>query len=211
MIEWTVIGTGMVVGLMIAMPIGPINLMCMQRALQYGFLSGVATGVGAALGDGLFAAISAFGLTWIAELIEGNVFWLQLFGGVLLVAMGLRTVMTSPAMGVKLPDRTWVHHGGLIGTTFLITITNPAPLLGFIAIFSGLGGVVEGSNYSAAGQLVVAVVIGSFLWWALVARVVTYFRERLTERRLKMINTASGVLILVFGVVVLADLAFGGI
>jgi threonine/homoserine/homoserine lactone efflux protein len=119
--------------------------------------------------------------------------------------------MIAPPATPAAAEPSWVHHGGLIGTTFLLTMTNPAPLLGFIAIFSSLGGLVADKGYLAAAQLVAAVTLGSFLWWTMVARAVSYFRERLNERRLAAINRFSGAIILVFGVIVLADLAAGGV
>ena len=206
--EWGILLTGIAIGLAVAAPIGPINLMCIQRALQHGFLSGLATGAGAVLGDGIFATISAFGLTWISDIVAGHGAWLQAVGGAGLVGMGWKT-MRMPADAVaSVSDRPWLHHGGLVGTTFLLTITNPATLFGFVAIFSGIGGLVaEAGNYSQAAQLVGAIMAGSLLWWALVSRVVSYFRERMSTGGLSLVNTASGLVILVFGAVVLVDLA----
>lgn len=208
--DLTIIATGILVGITLAAPVGPINLMCMQRALQFGFLSGLATGIGAALGDGVFAAVTAFGLTWVTRLIEGNIFWLQGFGGILLVIIGIRTMLAPPA-DLAPAEPGWVHHGGLIGTTFLLTVTNPATLIGFVAIFSGIGGMVAGKGDFAAMQLVGAVILGSFLWWVSVARIVSWFRHRLTSDRLALINRISGTIILLFGAAVLFDLAAGGV
>jgi len=206
--EWSIIGTGIAIGLAVAAPIGPINLLCIQRSLQLGFLAGLTTGVGAVLGDGLFAVVSAFGITWIADLIAGNRFWLQSIGGAALVIMGLKTMVAKPAAAPAGLNRKWLHHGGLIGTTFLLTVTNPATLFGFVVIFSGLTGLMTlaGDGVKTA-QLVGAVMAGSFLWWLVLSRVASHFKSRISERGLTLINRISGFVILAFGVVVLADVA----
>jgi len=204
--EWSIIGTGIAIGLAVAAPIGPINLLCIQRSLQLGFLAGLTTGVGAVLGDGLFAVVSAFGITWIADLITGNRVWLQSIGGVALVIMGLKTMVARPAAAPASLNRKWLHHGGLIGTTFLLTVTNPATLFGFVVIFSGLTGLMTlaGDGLKTA-QLVGAVMAGSFLWWLVLSRAASHFKSRISERGLTLINRISGFVILAFGVAVLAD------
>src|ERR1700744_2942084 len=88
---------GIVIGLIAAAPIGPVNLICIRRTLQYGSLNGFFSGLGAGLGGGLFALIPRFGLTAIAQLIEGLSTALQLAGGILLVCFGLYTYFAAPA------------------------------------------------------------------------------------------------------------------
>jgi len=206
--EWHLVVTGMALGLALAVPVGPINLMCIQRTVQHGFWSGVATGIGAAAGDGVFAAIGAFGITWLTSLIEGNRLWIQGAGGAIVLFMGARTFFMAPADQAPGIDQRWVHHGGLIGTTFLLTITNPATLIGYLAAFGGVKGFIAGpGDYAEAAVLVAAVIAGSFLWWAIVAWVVTELRHGFTEFGMRMINRVSGVVIFLFGVVVLIDLA----
>jgi threonine/homoserine/homoserine lactone efflux protein len=206
--DWHLVIAGGAIGLALAVPVGPINLMCIQRTVQHGFWSGVATGIGAAAGDGLFAVIGAFGITWLTTLIEGNRLWIQGVGGVIVLIMGARTFFQPPsdhAPGVDLP---WLHHGGLIGTTFLLTITNPATLLGYIAAFSGVKGIIASpDDYTQASVLVGAVVGGSFLWWVIVAWVVTKLRRGFTETGMRWINRVSGVVIFLFGILVVIDMA----
>ena len=72
---------GVVMGLIAAVPIGPVNLICIRRTFAFGPLNGFVSGLGAALGDGIFAAIIGFGLTWIAQLIEGYATIIELIGG----------------------------------------------------------------------------------------------------------------------------------
>ena len=88
--------SGVVMGLVAAVPIGPVNLICIRRSFAFGPLNGFVSGLGAALGDGIFAAITGFGLTWIAQLIEGYATIIELLGGALLVWFGWRIFMAPP-------------------------------------------------------------------------------------------------------------------
>ena len=88
--------SGVVMGLIAAVPIGPVNLICIRRTFAFGPLNGFVSGLGAALGDGVFAAITGFGLTWIAQLIEGYATIIELIGGALMVCFGYQAPSSSP-------------------------------------------------------------------------------------------------------------------
>src|SRR6478736_1493074 len=88
--------SGIVMGLIAAVPIGPVNLICIRRSFAFGPLNGFVSGLGAALGDGLFAAIMGFGLTWIAQMIEGYATIIELTGGAIMVWMGYKIFLSPP-------------------------------------------------------------------------------------------------------------------
>src|ERR1051326_9350166 len=84
--------SGVVIGIIVAAPIGPVNLICIRRTFAFGPVNGFVSGLGAALGDGVFAAVTGLGLTWVAQLIEGYAAIIELIGGLLLVWFGVRTL-----------------------------------------------------------------------------------------------------------------------
>jgi threonine/homoserine/homoserine lactone efflux protein len=198
------IGPGIVFGLVAAAPIGPVNLICIRRTLQYGSLNGFVSGLGAALGDGVFACITGFGLTAIAQLISGLSTALQLAGGILLVCFGLYTYIAKPP---KTSDRDEAKEKGASSlaramvSTFALTMTNPATLLGFTAMFTGLGG-IDPSFFSAA-FMVGGVILGSTLWWAILTMGVGLLHARIDDRVIRIINHGTGLLVTLFGVAVL--------
>ena len=98
----------------------------------------------------------------------------------------------------------------VIVTTFVLTITNPATMLGFIAIFGGVAGLASaGDDYAHAATVVVSVMAGSILWWVGVSGFVSLFRQSMNDRLLVMVNRVSGGLIAGFGIVVLGRVAAG--
>jgi len=204
--------SGVVIGLIVAAPIGPVNLICIRRTLAFGPLNGFISGLGAAMGDGVFAIVTAFGLTAIAQMIEGFSIGLQLAGGTLLLIFGWRTYMTEPTP--KDQEKSRVSEGDATSlaramiSTFALTVTNPATLFGFAALFAGLGGLAGGTaNYVDAAVVVGGVFAGSTLWWFTVTTIVGFFHARIDAKVMRAINHLSGLAISAFGIAVLIHVA----
>src|SRR6266446_2645116 len=101
---------GLVIGFAIAAPVGPIGLLCIQRSLHNGFKIGLMTGLGAALADGTYGLIAGFGLTAVSSLLTSYQFWIKLIGGLFLIYLGSKTLLTPPTSDKKTtPDKSSLH------------------------------------------------------------------------------------------------------
>lgn len=192
---------GLIVGFSIAAPVGPIGVLCIRRTLIEGRLSGFLSGMGAATADALYGCIAGFGLTLVSGLLMQQVFWLRLIGGLFLCYLGVKTFLAKPAEA-SAP----INGKGLLGiyvSTVFLTLTNPATILSFIAVFAGLGLANVAGNYRAAIAIVSGVFFGSALWWLLLSSGTNLLRDRLTVKHLQWLNRLSGVILLAFGVVAL--------
>ena len=200
--------SGLGIGLLVAAPIGPVNVLVIQRAVSRGFWGGLAAGLGAVIGDGLLAAIAALSVTAISDVMSAYAAWIQLIGGVLLVAFGLALLFTRPALAIPLGQKSHLlEHAGIIPQTFFLTVTNPGAILGMAAMIGGLGSLIGGLNtYFEALLLVAAVMGGSLLWWLGLSELIATIRHKLTEGRLKLINRIAGAVLIAFGLILL----FGG-
>ncbi len=198
---WTVL-KGMGLGLAIAAPVGPIGLLCIRRSLTQGQLMGLVTGLGAATADGLYGCVAGFGLTAVADLLVDHAPALRLIGGVFLCYLGFTTLRADPATeAAQLSSRgLW----GAYASTLLLTLTNPATILSFIAIFAGLGLVGSSQSWGASLALILGVFLGSALWWLFLSWGVTLFSQRLTPSRLKWLNRLAGAAIFACGAVAIA-------
>jgi threonine/homoserine/homoserine lactone efflux protein len=207
-IDQGLVASGIAVGLAVAAPIGPVNLIVIRRTLRHGGLYGFLSGLGAALGDAIFAAIAAFSVTAAIDFLMRFEITLQLIGGIFLIALGLRTFFAHPHLAHG-PQESAYGLLGVSAATFALTITNPATMLGFLAIFGGIAGLtVVDQDYASAALLVVAVFLGSVLWWFLIALFASFFRTRMNDQILEIVNRISGLLISLFGVAISLRLAF---
>lgn len=201
---------GVVIGLIAAAPIGPVNLICIRRTLAFGPVNGFIAGLGAALGDALFATITAFGLTAIMDAIRGFSTYLQVGGGILLIAFGMHTYLTlpdptQPREKKSLGDTERTSLVRVIASTFVLTMTNPATMFGFAAMFAGLSGLTTvKANYIDAAVIVGGVAAGSALWWFTLTSLIGIIHARIDAAMMKVINHGSGIVVGLFGVAVLA-------
>ncbi|MBI5960697.1 MAG: LysE family translocator [Chloroflexi bacterium] len=193
---------GLVIGFSIAAPVGPIGVLCIRRTLANGRAIGFVSGLGAATADSVYGAVAALGLTVISSFLVDQQTWFRLIGGAFLLYLGVRTFRARPAENAAVTRKS----SGLTGayfSTLVLTLTNPATILSFVAIFAGLGIAETEGDRVGALALVVGVFGGSAVWWLLLSGGVSLLRSRLTPARLRWINWFSGAILTGFGLLAL--------
>jgi threonine/homoserine/homoserine lactone efflux protein len=197
---------GFIFGISIAAPVGPIGVLCINRTLSSGRAVGIFSGLGAATADGFYGFVAAFGLTFITNLLVGQQIWLNLFGGLFLCFLGIRTFFKIQAEAVVTSAQDTKGLWGAYVSTLFLTLTNPLTILVFTAIFAGMGIADVESGYLSAALLVLGVFLGSGTWWFMLAFGVDMLRSRLDNRILRWVNRVSGIVILGFGLLSLIKL-----
>ena len=195
----TLFAKGLALGLAIAAPVGPIGLLCIRRTLADGPALGFAVGLGAATADAAYGAVAGFGLAVIADFIIAGRDWLAAIGGLFLLWLGVRTAIAVPTGG---GSEGVARGGGMLiawGTTFLLTLANPATILSFAAAFAALGLAEWAGDTQAALVLVLGVFLGSAAWWLGLSTVIGLFRGRIGGPALGWINRVSGAALIAFG------------
>lgn len=201
--EFNIFLKGIFIGFAMAIPIGPIGILCIRRTLTDGRLRGLIIGFGAATADLIYGCIAAFGLTVISDTLVSQRILIRLIGGALLLFLGIRIFRKLPA-DPKIPVSSSSIVKSYI-TSFFLTLTNPLTIFAFIAIFAALGLGSDLSNFSAS-ILVAGVFIGSSLWFLSLSSAVMLFRNKLDLVGLKWVNKIAGVLIIISGVIVMVTL-----
>lgn len=196
--DWIFFARGFVIGLSIAAPVGPIGLLCFQRALHKGMLYGFLSGLGAATADAMYGLVAAFGLSAVTALLVGSAFWLKLVGGAFLCMLGWNTWRAQPATQAAQGART--SAAGLFGSyagTFVLTALNPATILSFVAIFAGVG--IERGQGAGPALLVAGVFCGSACWWLILSSLAVLLRTRFGPAQMRWLNRLSGTFLAAFG------------
>ncbi len=203
-----IIPVGVIIGILVAAPVGPVNVLCIQRAIERGFFGGIAAGLGAMLGDGLIALFASLGVGAISDLMKDYHTAIQVVGGLALAGFGLKLYYTAPRIE---PARKGDERPETLGDfiwdipqTFFLTITNPGAVLGLFAIFGGVSSFVEVRGYVDALTMVASVMGGSFAWWVTLSHLIGRIRHRIDGDKLGKINRVAGSLLIVFGGLLIA-------
>ncbi len=178
-------------GFSIAAPVGPIGILCIRRTLADGIGIGLACGLGAATADSFYGLVAGLGLTAITQTLVGAQLWLRAAGSVYLAYLGARTLRSTPAHDAAPVATSGRALRAWIATAFL-TLTNPATILSFVAMFGAL------TRTPNALVLTSGVFVGSASWWLLLSGVVSRLRTRIRPVHLLWVNRASGLILLGF-------------
>ena len=195
---------GILIGLAIAAPVGPVAVLIIRRTIANGRLSGFISGLGVATVDGFYAAVAAFGLTFISNILTGQQTWFRLIGGAFLLYLGIKTFFTKPEDDLNSEKKRSLFVEYI--STFFLTITNPITILSFAAAFGGFVITDTHVDYTSSSLIVLGVITGSLFWWVLLCTVVNLFRDKFNARALTILNWVSGVVISGFAVAVLISL-----
>ena len=196
---------GVLVGIVIAVPAGPVGVLCIRRTIFNGRLAGFVSGLGAATADAVFGIIAGFGLTFISDLLLGFETWLRLAGAAFLLYIGISALRADPLAGsrhTRDPEDLLADYV----STFALTITNPITILAFLAIFSGIGFTGSEATLGRAAILVLGVWLGSLVWWAGLAFGAGMLRLSFQRRHLLWISRGSGGILVLSGVALLGSL-----
>jgi threonine/homoserine/homoserine lactone efflux protein len=198
---------GLAIGFAVAFALGPIGLLVIRRTIDRGWVFGFVSGVGVATADAMYGAVAAFGLTAVTELLVGVDRVLGIVGGAVLLVLAVRSMRTTLAAD---PSRVEARpEGGRLdgplgawASMVALTLTNPATILSFAALFASIGAGTGGP--AGAVAVVAGVFLGSVAWWALLTGLVAGLRARLTPRVVRWLNVGSALLIGAFGLIAIA-------
>ncbi len=209
-----IIPVGIIIGILIAAPVGPVNVLCVQRAIERGFWGGVAAGIGSVLGDGLIALCAGLGVGAITGAIKNNRAIIQVAGGLALAIFGVRLYFAAPnlkiALGKDADSASLKDYVWDIPQTFFLTVTNPGALLGLATVFGGVSTFVEVQSTIDVLLLVAALMGGSLLWWISLSSLISRYRHLMDADRLQLVNRIAGTLLGGFGVLLLFEVMWKG-
>ncbi|CAA7602810.1 Lysine-type exporter protein (LYSE/YGGA) [Acididesulfobacillus acetoxydans] len=191
---------GLIIGVSIAAPVGPIGLLCIQRTLMQGRISGFLSGLGAATADAVYGGIVGFGINLVSSFLMDQRIWIHLTGGALLLLLGIKGLFARPAeraAQTKTPVRgLWWSYL----STFVLTLANPMTILSFVAVFAALGVANSSHQYLRATLTVSGVFLGSALWWLILSGVAARLKGKLNRSALVWIGRLSAAIIIGFGI-----------
>ena len=200
MYDFVYIFRGMLIGLMVSVPLGPMGVLIIQKTLQKGALAGFISGLGAAFADLFYATVAVFGLGFVVNLIQSHELLLQILGGIVLIIIGLIIYFRNPLKQIRMRKR--VSKKGLLGdfaTLFFLTVSNPVTIVVFMAVFAGASVFGDAPPSKIELFVLAGILLGGSLWWYTLSTLINIFRKKFRLRVLITINRISGILITILG------------
>ena len=183
-----------------------MGVLIIQKTLHKGALSGFIAGMGAASADLFYAAVAAFGLGFVINIVQAHELLLQIIGGIFLIVIGLKIYFDNPIRQIRQRRQGRVSKTGLLGdylSLFFLTVSNPITVVVFMAVFAGMSVFGESSSLLGEVLVVAGVLLGGGVWWYTLSTLVNIFRKKFRLRVLITINRVSGMIITILGALVI--------
>lgn len=192
------IAKGMLIGLLVSVPLGPIGVLVVQRTVNKSRAAGLLSGMGAALSDTLYAIIAGFSLTYIVDFIREYEMLFQSVGALVVLGLGIHIFFKDPVSDLQRNRlRGNTHFKDLI-STFLVTFSNPLSVFVFLAIFTSSGVAMHLEQPYHSFFVILGIFTGALVWWFSLSGLVSLFRHKISLRVLWWINKTAGVVIVIF-------------
>lgn len=202
MIFWETVFYGIIIGIVVSAPMGPIGMLVIQRTFLRGRWHGFVTGLGASLSDLIYAFASLMGMSIITDFLEQKEQLLQIFGSFVILIFGYTVFKSNPLKGIK-PDSKIeeTQYRRDFVSSFFLTLSNIAIIFLFIALFSRFNYIPyeKGTGYLIIG--LISIVTGAIIWWFLVTTYVSKLRKYISRRGLKLMNRIVGILFITIGII----------
>lgn len=191
---------GIIIGLIVSIPIGPMGILALQRTLNKGKSSGFSSGMGIATADTVFALIAGLGISFIIHFLMEQQLVIKIIGGVVIALLGLKLLIANPVKQLKKHRRRGKNLFEDFVSILLMTLSNPFTVFLYIAIFAGLNLQNSSSDYLTAFLVSAGIFSGATLNWFIISTLVNHFRSNIRLRKIMWMNRIAGLTIILFGI-----------
>lgn len=198
-----VIFIGILIGILVSAPVGPIGILCIQRTISRGRLHGIVTGLGATTSDLIYVLIVGFCISYITEFITDYRIIIQTIGSIIVCVFGMHIFRSNPVAQLHRNDKSekkTSYFNDYI-SAFGLCLSNPLIIFLFIGLFARFQLILPENRLGDNLIGLVAILIGATLWWIILTLIVGYFRNNFNLRGLWILNKITGSFLMLFGVI----------
>lgn len=192
---------GIIIGILVSAPMGPIGMLCIRRTLYKGRWHGFVTGLGAALSDVIYAALTCLGMGVVVNFIEANQAPLQLVGSIVLGFFGFYIYQSNPTRTLQKKQEKKLSFTQDFITAFLLTFSNVLIVFLYIGLFARFGFVLPDHSIWMSLFGIVFIGVGAILWWLGITYLVAKLRRWFNVRGIWLLNRIVGVVIISLAVI----------
>ncbi|AND84962.1 LysE family transporter [Clostridium tyrobutyricum] len=193
---------GILIGLIVGMPIGPIGAICLKNTITFGRKYGLICGFGSAFADSIYAFLVSFGLMIITKFIFLYQSYFHIIGGIILICFGIYISLkaNSNVKNESISNSNSLFKGFI--STFLLALSNPATIFSFIAIFTALHLVNISADINSKIILIIGVFIGSMLWWFILIFTTFKFNNKLNVKSTSIVDNILSFIVILSGIII---------
>ena len=204
-----IIYKGIIIGIIVSAPMGPIGILCVQRTLIKGRMYGLVTGFGAMVSDLIYASITLIGMGFIDDLMQTNRLLIQIIGSIVIIIFGVAIFFTNPLKILRPtsgnPESRYYQD---FITAFLLTLSNVAIIFLFISLYARFQYSPLDINWFTFAVGVLSIGIGALAWWFFITTYVSKLKRYFNRQSLKFFNRVMGIILMLLGVVGIIGAAY---
>lgn len=196
-----IVSKGIIIGVLVSAPMGPIGMLCIQRTLSKGRWHGFVTGLGAALSDVIYATLTCLGMGFVVNFVEANQSPLQLIGSIVLGVFGYYIFNSNPTKNLKKRREKKLSFTQDFITAFLLTFSNMLIVLLYIGLFARFGFVLPDHSFWMLALGIICIGVGAILWWFGITYIINKLRKWFNIRGIWILNRAIGFIIIALSII----------
>lgn len=213
---------GLCVGLASSVTVGPVAVLCIQRTLSKGHLSGLVSGMGIVCADTLMAILSFSVYALIKSYIDEYSAIIKLIGGAIIVIVGIFIFFKNPVPQIRKnktgSNALWQDFGSMFGFTLANFAVVIPYILAFFTMFNidltidfqnVVDGGIEFTNAIYNILVLGGFFLGATLWWFTLTSIISIFHKSFKPRHMVVVNRVAGVVIMALGTVTLISVILG--
>jgi len=190
---------GIICGLVLSLPFGPLAIYCMEKTLSEGRYKGFVSSLGMITVDIFYGMVALFGFRYVEKYLESYQIEIKLISGLLILGLGLKIFRDRKKIENVVEDGNFGYIKSYV-TTILVAFSNPLSIFTFIGLFAILGVSTEIPNIST--NIALGILIGGGLQWFGITSALSYFRKKITFQTLEILRHYASILIMVGGILI---------
>ena len=192
---------GLLIGILVSAPMGPVGMLCIQRTLSKGRWHGFVTGLGAMVSDIIYAMLTSLGMGVVVNFVEANQAPLQLTGSLVLSVFGYYIYQSNPVKNLRKQKERKLSFTQDFITAFLLTFSNVLIVLLYIGLFARFGFILPDHSLGMIIGGIICIGIGAISWWLFITYIVSKLRKWFNVRGIWLMNRIVGSTIIILSII----------